>query len=82
MINTPFVELDVHGMTADEAVDATYKKLEECGSGVYKLKVIHGFNRGTRIKSAICDEFKYGYGKVKRIAPGENQGITELILRD
>lgn len=82
MINAPIIELDVHGKTADEAISAIDDMLEKCGNGVYTIKVIHGFNRGTAIKDAIRQEFGYGYGKVKRIKPGENQGITELILKE
>ena len=47
------------------------------------LYVIHGFNRGTAIRTAIYDEYKYGDDpKIKRVANGDNPGITELILRE
>jgi len=45
--------------------------------------VCHGFNNGTRIKSAIKREFSFGLEpKVLRVEPGDNQGITELVLRE
>lgn len=82
MINTPIVKLDLHGMTADESIAAIDKKLAECGSGVYRIEAVHGYNRGTAIRDAIKREFGYGYDKVKRIRPGDNPGVTDLILRE
>ncbi len=82
-MNSPIIELDVHGMRTDEAVLAVQKKVDQAGSHVYKIRVIHGYNGGTRIRSAIREEFSYGREpKVKRIAMGANEGITELILRE
>lgn len=69
MINTPFIELDLHGMRVEQALAAIENKLAEAGPGVYKIKIIHGFNNGMAIKNAVFDEYRYGYGKVKRIAP-------------
>lgn len=82
-MNSPIIELDVHGMRTDEAVLAIQKKVDQAGSSVYKIRVIHGYNGGTRIRSAIREEFSYGREpKIKRIAMGANEGITELILRE
>ena len=36
------------------------KKVEQAGNAVYKIRVIHGYNGGTRIRSAIREEFSYG----------------------
>ena len=83
MINSPIIEFDVHGMRTEEAVAAVQKKVEQAESSVYKIRVIHGYNGGTRIRSAIREEFSYGREpKVKRIVMGANEGITELILRE
>ena len=83
MINNPIIEFDVHGMRTEEAVAAVQKKVEQAESSVYKIMVIHGYNGGTRIRSAIREEFSYGREpKVKRIVMGANEGITELILRE
>ena len=82
-MNSPIIELDVHGMRTEEAVLVIQKKVDQAGSSVYKIRVIHGYNGGTRIRSAIREEFSYGREpKVKRIALGANEGITELILRE
>ena len=83
MINNPIIEFDVHGMRTEEAVAAVQKKVEQAENSVYKIRVIHGYNGGTRIRSAIREEFSYGREpKVKRIVMGANEGITELILRE
>ncbi len=76
-------EIDVHGLTAQEAVSAVKQAVTGAGSAVYRIKVIHGFNRGTNIKDAIREEFSYGRNsKVKRVVGGDNLGVTELVLRE
>lgn len=83
MIQTPIVELDVHGCTVEEAVRKIDQSIRQAGPGVYRIRVIHGYNRGTGIRDGIRREFGYGLeSKVLRIVPGFNQGITELILRE
>ncbi len=77
------IELDVHGMNGEQARAAIEKKVNAAGSAVYRIRVIHGFNGGTRLRSMIREEFGYGREpKVKRIEMGSNQGITELVLRE
>lgn len=80
---TGIVELDVHGMRTEEAVSLIQKKVNEAKNNVYRIRVIHGYHGGTRIRTAIREEFSYGREpKVKRIVMGQNEGITELILRE
>ena len=77
------IEIDVHGMNTEEAVNAVAAKVRSAGNSVYRIRVIHGYHGGTRIRSGIREEFSYGREpKVKRIEMGNNQGITELILRE
>lgn len=77
------IEIDVHGMNTEEAVNAVAAKVRSAGNSVYRIRVIHGYHGGTRIRSGIREEFSYGREpKVKRIEMGTNQGITELILRE
>lgn len=83
MISGGIIEMDVHKMTVEEAIKAISQKVNQAGNGVYRVRVIHGFHGGTRIMNAIRDEFGYyREPKVKRIVMGDNQGITELILRE
>ena len=77
------IEIDVHGMNTEEAVNAVAAKVRSAGNSVYRIRVIHGYHGGIRICSGIREEFSYGREpKVKRIEMGNNQGITELILRE
>ncbi len=77
------ITLDVHGMRVQEAVAAVQKKIDAAGPAVYQIRVIHGYHGGTRIREALREEFGHGLEpKVKRITMGENEGITELILRE
>lgn len=82
-MGNPIIEVDLHNMTVEQAVKASEAAVNKADGGVYRIRLIHGFNGGTRIKNAVIDEFSYGRNsKVKRIEPGSNQGITELILRE
>lgn len=77
------IEIDCHGMTADEAVKAVERKVNTAPNGTYRVRVIHGFNGGTRIRDAVRRELGYGLNpKVIRIENGSNQGITELVLKE
>ena len=80
-MNEPFITVDLHGLRCDEAEKKIEKVLAEAGDGTYQIRLIHGYNRGTNIKSMIYDSFKYDK-KVKRIVPGDNQGITILVLKE
>ena len=83
MLQTPIIEMDVHGMTVDVAVAKIEEAIQKAGAGTYRIKVIHGFNRGNNIQRAIYREIGHGLNpKVLRITGGNNQGITELILRE
>lgn len=77
------VEIDCHGMTAEQAVSEVEKKVNSASGSTYRIRVIHGFNGGTRIRDAIKRELGYGLNsKVLRIENGSNQGITELVLKE
>ena len=77
------IEIDVHVKNTETAIKEIKKQLDHAGTGTYRIRVIHGYHGGTRIRDGIWDEFSYGREpKVKRITMGENQGITELILRE
>ncbi|HOO78819.1 MAG TPA: hypothetical protein PLZ77_00225 [Lachnospiraceae bacterium] len=82
-LDPAIIELDLHGLRTQEAIAKIEKAVEQAGRGTYRIRLIHGYHGGTRIKEAIVEEFSYGRNdRVKRIVPGSNEGITELILRD
>lgn len=83
MINDPIIEIDVHGLKAEEAIKVVQKKVEQAGNGTYRVRIIHGYRGGIRIRTALREEFSYGREpKVKRVVMGDNEGITELILKE
>ena len=77
----PLVDIDLHGMFQEDAVKVIDRALNEADSSTYQIRLIHGFHRGTSLKNMIIDEYKY-HPKVLRIEPGDNQGVTLLILRE
>ncbi|MBO4775126.1 MAG: hypothetical protein J5515_00805 [Lachnospiraceae bacterium] len=77
------IEVDLHGLRVEEAVKRANDEVNKASGSVYIIRLIHGYHGGTRIREAIEDEFSYGrVPKVKKIRPGSNPGITELILRE
>ncbi|MCR4589666.1 MAG: Smr/MutS family protein [Lachnospiraceae bacterium] len=80
-MNEPFVDIDLHGLRQEEAKRVIDKALSSAGSGTYQLRLIHGYNRGTSLKQMIWDWYELE-PKVKRIMPGDNQGVTILVLRE
>ena len=79
----PIIELDLHGSTVEEAVREVEACLDAADGAVYRIRVIHGYRRGNSIGSALRREpAVVCHGKVKRILPGDNPGITEIVLRE
>ena len=76
-----FVKIDLHGLTQDEAIHVINKAIAATGPTTYQLQLIHGFHRGTSLRTMIYDWYRYE-PKVKRIIPGDNPGITVLVLRE
>ncbi|MCR4895178.1 MAG: Smr/MutS family protein [Lachnospiraceae bacterium] len=81
MANDPFVKIDLHGLNQEEAMKVIDRALANASSATYQIQLIHGFHRGTNLRNMIYDWYRYDE-KVKRIIPGENQGITILVLRE
>ena len=83
MLSAGVIEIDLHGLRVDEAIRKVKSEVAKAPGSVYIIRVIHGYHGGTGIRSAIMDEFSYGRDdKVKRVKPGNNPGITELVLRE
>ncbi len=80
-MNDPFVKVDLHGLNQEEAMKVVDRALDSAGPMTYQIQVIHGFNYGTMLRSMIREWYQYDK-RVKRIAPGDNPGITLLILRE
>ncbi len=80
-MSTAFVKIDLHGLTQEEAIRVIDKALAAAGPTTYQLQLIHGYHRGTNLRTMIRDWYQYE-PKVKRIIPGDNPGITVLVLRE
>ena len=80
-MSTAFVKIDLHGLTQEEAIRVIDKALAAAGPTTYQLQLIHGYHRGTNLRTMTRDWYQYE-PKVKRIIPGDNPGITVLVLRE
>ena len=76
-----FVKIDLHGLRQDEAIKVINKAIAAADSTTYQIHLIHGYNRGTSLRSMIHDWYRYD-PKVKRIMSGDNPGITVLVLKE
>jgi DNA-nicking Smr family endonuclease len=75
-----FEEIDVHGLTRQQAIVAIDAKLRRCKGDVFRLRVIHGYHGGTELRDLVRREIAKD-PKVLRYEIGLNQGETELVLR-
>lgn len=80
-MNEPFVKVDLHGLRQEEAIRVIDRAIASAGPMTYQLQLIHGYHRGTNLRAMIRDEYRY-HDKVLRIMPGDNPGITILVLRE
>ena len=80
-MNEAFVKIDLHGLNREEAIRVIDKAIAGAGPMTYRLKLIHGYHRGTSLRSMIKDWYQYD-AKVKRIIPGDDPGVTELVLKE
>ncbi len=82
-MSEPIITLDLHNMTTDEARHMINKTLQSADSSTYRIRLIHGYNRGDALFRMIKDEYEYfGHKKVKRLDRGANPGQTDLVLRE
>ena len=75
------VEIDVHGMTKYQAKIYIESAINKAGRSVYRIRVIHGYHRGTELRDMVRREMKNNK-KVLRIKMGLNPGETDLVLRE
>lgn len=80
-MNDPFITIDLHGLMQADAKKAIDRALASAGSGVYQIRVIHGYHRGTSLRTMIQYEYRC-HDRVIRIMPGDNPGITVLVLKE
>lgn len=76
-----FQEINVHNMTKVQALTAIDAALQRANTGVYRIRVIHGYHGGTVLRDAVRAHYAK-HPKVRRIELGLNPGETDLILRE
>ncbi len=76
-----FWEVDLHGMTKEQAKVCLEAKLRAAPRSVYRIRVIHGYHGGTELRDLVRKTFAK-HPKVLRVEIGMNQGETELVLRE
>lgn len=83
MKQEPLIEMDVHGLTADQAIAQIEARVNKANSSTYRIRIIHGYHRGNSIQRAIYRELGHGlHPKILRVTGGDNPGITDLVLKE
>ena len=80
-LSAGIMEIDVHGMTKVQAINLIDARLRQAPRSVYRLRIIHGYHRGTELRDEIRRRYKSN-PKVIRMEVGLNLGQTDLILRE
>lgn len=75
------VEIDIHGLNRFQAQTCIDGSLRRAGSGVYRIRIIHGFHGGTVLRDMIRRVYT-AHSKVLRVEMGMNPGETDLVLRE
>lgn len=75
------IETDVHSLTCIQATTAIDALLRRAGSGVYRIRIIHGYRGGTALRDEIRRRYR-SHPKVRRIELSGNPGETVLVLRE
>lgn len=73
--------LDLHGKNTYQAKVAVDALLRRAGSGIYRIRLIHGYHGGTALREFLRSEYTR-HPKVKRLAHAPDGGATELVLRE
>ncbi len=80
-MNEPFEKIDLHGLRQEEAIRVIDQAIAKAGPMTYQLHLIHGYHRGTNLRNMIQDWYQSD-PKVRRIMPGDNPGVTILVLKE
>jgi len=80
--NSAIVTVDVHGMDKRSAKLYIDRVLTSAGSGVYRIRIVHGFHGGTELRTMVRKVYKTSNSKVLRVEVGLNPGETDLVLRE
>lgn len=82
-INSSIKKIDLHGYSPKDARMRLLEEIEKYRKqGVHTIKVIHGFNHGTKIKDWLkSSKSIYSAGNVKDVFDDPtNSGVTYVIF--
>jgi DNA-nicking Smr family endonuclease len=77
-VNGTIMELNIHGMTVQQAKKELQSVLKACPKTVREIDVIHGYNGGTALQQYVRS---FKHPKVENVIIGMNNGKTTLILK-
>ncbi|MDD3920184.1 MAG: Smr/MutS family protein [Eubacteriales bacterium] len=73
--------IDVHDHNLHQCRVALDAALRRASAGVYALRVVHGYSRGSTLRDMVRNEYA-AHPKVRRIEQTQNPGETLLVLRE
>ena len=57
-MSDPIIKLDLHGMRQEEAIRIIDRALFSASPATYQLHLIHGYHRGTSLRTLIYDWYQ------------------------
>lgn len=72
------IEIDIHGMTVQEAREYLKKELSSLPKNALSVTVVHGYHGGTKLKDMVKN---FKHERIKRVEVGLNQGETTFYLK-
>ena len=72
------ITIDLHGMTAAEAMSALLKMLKSCPADTEEIEVIHGCHSGQTLLNMVRS---FSHPKISRKILGLNNGMTAFVLK-
>lgn len=73
-----FLELDLHGLTAEQAKTKLNETMKTLPPDVGELTVIHGYRGGTALLNVVRS---YKHPRIERKLLGMNQGTTVFVIK-
>ena len=58
-MSAPFIKVDLHGLRQEEAIRVIDRAIASADPSTYQIQLIHGYNRGTSLRSMIYEEYRY-----------------------
>lgn len=74
-----WLEVDIHGMTAQEGRRALEQLLSRAGKNVTEIRVIHGYNSGQVLRDMVRRQLRHPRIEAKLVSL--NPGETRLLLK-